>query len=180
MRIISGTHKGRAFHPPKNLPVRPTTDFGKEALFNVLSNRIDFGTIRALDLFGGTGSISYELASRGCMDITTVDVNYNCCSFIKKTAAEFGFAGIRVIKQEVFKFLKQQSGSYDLIFADPPYEMPETVEIPELVFKGNFLKPDGLFILEHSDRLSFEGSPYFPEQRNYSKVNFSIFRLKGI
>lgn len=176
MRIISGSHKGRAFYPPKNLPVRPTTDFGKEALFNVLNNRIAFGNIRALDLFSGTGNISYELASRGCDDVTAIDINYNCCSYIKKIAEEFGFAGIRVIKSDVFKFLKYPSGEYDLIFADPPYEMKETSEIPDLIFNGNFLKPEGLLILEHPDGLSFAGTAHFVEHRNYSKVNFSIFR----
>src|SRR4051812_11962941 len=130
MRIISGTHKGRAFHPPKNLPVRPTTDFGKEALFNMLNNRIEFKDVKALDLFSGTGSISYELASRGCTDITSVDASYNCCAFIKKTTQKFDFKFIRVVKSEVFKFLKGVSVEFDFIFADPPYELKETNEIP--------------------------------------------------
>jgi len=175
MRIISGTHKGRAFYPPKNLPVRPTTDFGKEALFNLLNNRIDFETTRALDLFSGTGSISYELASRGCADITAVDGNYNCTSFIKRTSEEFGFAGIRVIKNDVFKFLKNPGPPYDLIFADPPYEMKETIEIPGLIFSQNLVKPGGMLIVEHPKEISFEATEHFAEQRNYSKVNFSIF-----
>ena len=116
MRIISGTHKGRAFHPPKNLPVRPTTDFGKEALFNILTNRIDFSSTKALDLFSGTGSMSYELASRGCEDILCVDSSFYCYSFIKKTAEEFGFKGIHAIKNDVYKFLKNASAEFTLIF----------------------------------------------------------------
>jgi 16S rRNA (guanine966-N2)-methyltransferase len=175
MRIISGTHKGRAFYPPKNLPVRPTTDFGKEALFNILNNRIDYETTKALDLFAGTGSISYELASRGCPAITAVDEDYNCCAFIKKTIEEFGFKGIPVIKNDVFRFLKSTKEQYDLIFADPPYELKETAEIPGLVFSGNLLKPNGILIVEHPKELSFETTERFLEQRNYSKVNFSIF-----
>lgn len=175
MRIISGTHKGRAFHPPKNLPVRPTTDFGKEALFNVLNNRVNFESLKALDLFSGTGSISYELASRGCADITAVDASYNCCAFIKRMTGEFDFKAIRVMQSEVLKFLKSTRHEYDLIFADPPYEMKETHEIPGLVFSNNLLKVNGLLIVEHPKELSFEGTERFLEQRNYSKVNFSIF-----
>lgn len=175
MRIISGTHKRQAFYPPKNLPVRPTTDFGKEALFNILNNRIDFEKVVALDLFSGTGSISYELASRGCLEITSVDADQNCCVFIKKTSEEFVFKSIRVIKSDVFKFLKTETKTYDLIFADPPYELKETAEIPGLIFNRNLLKPNGLLIVEHPKELSFETTERFLEQRNYSKVNFSIF-----
>ena len=175
MRIISGTHKRQAFYPPKNLPVRPTTDFGKEALFNILNNRIDFESITALDLFSGTGSISYELASRGCPGITAVDADTNCCAFIKKTAGEFAFRTIHVIKNDVFRFLKSETKTYDLIFADPPYELKETAEIPGLIFSRDLLSPTGLLIVEHPKELSFETTEGFLEQRNYSKVNFSIF-----
>lgn len=175
MRIISGTHKRQAFYPPKNLPVRPTTDFGKEALFNILNNRVDFEAITALDLFSGTGSISYELASRGCKQITAVDADSNCYAFIKRTAGEFVFTGISVIKSDVFKFLKSESKAYDLIFADPPYELKETIDLPGLIFSRNLLKPNGLLIVEHPKELSFETTERFLEQRNYSKVNFSIF-----
>ena len=178
MRIISGTHRGRSFYPPQNLPVRPTTDFGKEALFNILNNRIDYETVKALDLFAGTGSISYELASRGCKEITAVDANFNCCAFIKKTVEEFKFTGLHVIKHDVFKFLKSATGKYDLIFADPPYELKETAEIPGLVFAGGMLNPGGILIVEHPKELSFKDNEYFIEQRNYSKVNFSLFENK--
>ncbi len=175
MRIISGTHRGRAFFPPKNLPVRPTTDFGKEALFNVLNNRIVFEMVKALDLFSGTGSISYELASRGCTDITAVDEDYHCCSFIKKTSEEFNFGGIHVIKNEVFRFLKNADKPFDLIFADPPYELKRTGELPEIIFAAGLLKENGLLVVEHPKELNFENTAHFLEQRNYSKVNFSLF-----
>jgi 16S rRNA (guanine966-N2)-methyltransferase len=175
MRIISGTHKGRSFHPPKKLPVRPTTDFGKEALFNILNNRIYYESIKALDLFSGTGSISYELASRGCKDITAVDEDFGCCNFIRKTSAEFTFQGIRVIKSDAFKFLKNSDKSYDLIFADPPFELKKSLEIPEIVFNSGILNSAGLLIIEHPKELRFEATAGFLEKRNYSKINFSLF-----
>ncbi|MCC6690855.1 MAG: RsmD family RNA methyltransferase [Bacteroidia bacterium] len=175
MRIIGGTHKGRAFHPPKNLPVRPTTDFGKEALFNILTTRINFEQTKALDLFAGTGSISYELASRGCSEITAVDADYGCCSFVKKKATELAFKGIKVIKQNVFRFLKNTTEHFDLIFADPPFGMKETVEIPTIVFANKLLNPNGILIIEHPAEISFEKTGRFVEQRKYSKLHFSIF-----
>jgi 16S rRNA (guanine966-N2)-methyltransferase len=176
MRIVGGTHRGRSFYPPKNLPVRPTTDFGKEALFNILANRIDFEALVALDLFSGTGSIGYELVSRGCASVTAVDEDYSCCAYIKKMADEFGFPGIRVIKSEVFRFLKNEKRNFDLIFADPPYEFQKTAEIPQLILGSELLKPGGLLIIEHPKELGFEKGDFFLERRTYSKVNFSLFK----
>ncbi len=175
MRIISGSHKGRAFHPPKNLPVRPTTDFGKEALFNILNNRLAFETTSALDLFCGTGSIGYELASRGCPSVIAVDSNFGCCTYAKKMAEEFGFKNIQVIKSDVFKFINTTHQQFDFIFADPPYSMQETIELPDLIFNKNLLCANGILIVEHPRELSFTSTERFLEQRNYSKVNFSIF-----
>ena len=176
MRIVGGTHSGRIFYPPKNLPVRPTTDFGKEALFNILANRIDFESLQALDLFCGTGSISYELASRGCSSVTAVDGDYSCCAFVRKTSDDFGFSGIKVIKNDVFRHLKSEKLSYDLVFADPPYDSRNTAELPEIIFGSGLLKPGGLLIIEHPKELGFEKNQFFFERRNYSKVNFSLFK----
>jgi 16S rRNA (guanine(966)-N(2))-methyltransferase RsmD len=175
LRIISGTYKGRTIHPPKNFKARPTTDFAKESLFNILNNNFDFSEIKALDLFSGTGSISLELASRGCVDITSVELNYNHFAFIKKTASELQFSQIKVIRADVFKFLKTNKGSYDLIFADPPYELEKIESIPDLIIERNILSEGGWFILEHGSRNDFTQHPNFKEQRVYGSVNFSVF-----
>jgi len=174
MRIVSGTHKGRIITAPKNLPVRPTTDFAKEAMFNILMNHFDFSDIKVLDLFSGTGNISYEFASRGSEDVTAVDSHYNCHAFIKKTALEMGFK-IKAIKSDVFPFLKHSSETYDIIFADPPFEFEEHHEIAKLVFEKDMLKEGGWLIIEHSDKTSLAKQEYFLEKRYYGKVNFSIF-----
>ena len=176
MRIVSGTHKSRPLHLPSNLPVRPTTDFAKESLFNIVNNKFDFNDISVLDLFSGTGSISYEFASRGAKDITSVEIEQRCCKFINSTAVSFGFSNIRTIKADVFAFLGFCKIQYDIIFADPPYNMKNITELPDLVFKNNLLKSEGLFILEHSRYLNFTAHPAFSEHRNYGKVNFSFFR----
>ena len=176
MRIISGTHKGRFFYPPANLPVRPTTDFGKEALFNILNNRIDYETVSDLDLFSGTGILTYELSSRGCEQLVAVDQHMGCVNFIKKTIVEFGFKQVRVVKADVLKFIPQCKQQFDLILADPPYASTFIAQIPEQIFKANLLKPGGMLILEHPDTINLETAPLFAEHRKYSKVNFSIFQ----
>lgn len=176
MRIISGTHKSRTIHAPKNLPVRPTTDFAKESLFNILNNNFEFYGLRVLDLFSGTGNITYEFASRESGEITSVDCHYNCCAFIKKAAGELGFKNIKVVKSDVFLFLKNCSAKYDIIFADPPYEMENIEKIPELVFEKRLLNERGWLIMEHSAKTTFPGNPHLLQQRNYGKVNFSIFK----
>lgn len=175
MRIVSGTHKSRIIKPPASLPVRPTTDFAKESLFNILANKIDFGAIDVLDLFAGTGSISFEFASRGVGQITAVDIEKQCVDFIRKASEEFRFKNIRIVRNDAFSFLKICHVKYDLVFADPPYEMKNTELLPELIFDKNILKKDGLFILEHTGIHSFSKHPYFKEQRKYGKVNFSFF-----
>ncbi|MBS2210849.1 16S rRNA (guanine(966)-N(2))-methyltransferase RsmD [Carboxylicivirga mesophila] len=179
MRIISGTLKGRRFSPPKSFSARPTTDIARESLFNVLNNRIDFEDLSVLDLFGGTGSISYEFASRGCPNITTVELNYKHFSFIKSMLKEFELSDtIKVIKADVFKYIQKDSMTYDLVFADPPFDLKNFDEIPDLFFENKLLKEDGVFILEHSDKKSFVDHPYFTEVKKYGKVHFSFFSVK--
>ena len=174
MRIIGGKYKGKNIFAPKNLPVRPTTDFAKESLFNILANRIDFDDLKLLELFAGTGNIGYEFSSRGCTDVTSVDVDFNCIRFIKKQNKELGFPN-RVIRCEAFRFLKQQKESYDFVFADPPYQMEGIDGLPNLVFDNNLLKPNGFLVVEHEKHLDFSEHPCFQETRKYGKVHFSFF-----
>jgi 16S rRNA (guanine(966)-N(2))-methyltransferase RsmD len=179
MRIIGGSHGGRRIHPPTNMPyTRPTTDIAKEGLFNILQNMIDFEDIQSLDIFGGTGSISYELASRGAADLTIIERDKNMAAFIKKTAAEFGFSNIKLIQVEVFKFLKTCVDQYDFIFAGPPYALVEIDEIPNIIFEKNLLKPDGVFILEHTPRNNYEDHANFIKVKNYGTTLFSFFGNK--
>lgn len=174
MRIIGGKHKGKNIFAPKNLPVRPTTDFAKESLFNILNNRIDFEDLKLLELFAGTGNIGYEFSSRGCADITSVDVDFNCIRFIKKQNRELDFPN-KVIRCEAFRFLKQCKESYNFIFADPPYQMEGVSDLPNLIFDNNLLKPNGILVVEHEKHLDFSEHPSFQETRRYGKVHFSFF-----
>jgi len=175
MRIISGDLRGRKIDPPKGLPVRPTTDMAKEALFNVLSNRLAFESIRVLDLFSGTGNISLEFASRGVTDLVAVDQNFKCCSFLTSLAEEFNLPGIRVVRDRVFKFIERTHEPFDLIFADPPYDLPELPEIPARIFNTSLLKPNGLLILEHPSYQNFSDHSKFIEKRKYGQTSFSFF-----
>lgn len=175
MRIISGSHKSRQFHIPDHLGIRPTTDFAKEALFNILRNKISFEEKKALDLFGGSGSISYEFASRGCSQIITVEKNSKACMFIKKAAKELGFTNIKVIKTDAFRFLKICPDGFDIIFADPPFKLGNIYRIPLLVFEKNLLNKNGLLIVEHSYEVKFPEIKQLKETRRYGAVNFSIF-----
>jgi 16S rRNA (guanine(966)-N(2))-methyltransferase RsmD len=176
IRIISGTHKGRKMTAPKSLPVRPTTDFAKESLFNILNNHIELEGIDALDLFSGTGNISFELASRGAKSVVAVDSNSKCCSFTKETAASFGFTNIRTVKSNAFSFLKGMKGTYQLIFADPPYDLPETNTIPGLVYEKNLLGENGILVIEHGRETDLSMLEHFKEKRTYGNVNFSLFQ----
>lgn len=176
MRIISGTYKGKRLHPPSSLPVRPTTDFAKEGLFNILNNLIDFEAIKALDLFAGTGNISYELASRGCSSVTSVDVNFRCVKYILETADNLEMDAIKVIKSEVFSFITNKADCYDFIFADPPYDMPKLELLPDLIFENLLLNEDGLLIVEHSSKKNFNSHPNLVDFRKYGNVGFSFFR----
>ncbi|MCU4175285.1 16S rRNA (guanine(966)-N(2))-methyltransferase RsmD [Carboxylicivirga sp. N1Y90] len=176
MRVISGKLKGRRFSPPKSFKARPTTDIARESLFNILNNRISFDELKVLDLFGGTGSISYEFASRGCENITTVEMNYKHYSFIKSTCNEFELdKQIKVFKADVFKFISKCTEQFDLVFADPPFDMHNFEAIPDIFFKYDLLKSDAIFILEHSDKMSFENHLNFMEVKKYGKVHFSFF-----
>jgi 16S rRNA (guanine(966)-N(2))-methyltransferase RsmD len=176
MRIISGKLKGRRFSPPKSFSARPTTDIARESLFNVLNNRMDFEELKVLDLFGGTGSISYEFASRGCIDITTVELNYKHYSYIKSMLKEFELNDeIKPIKADVFKYLQKCVFKYDLVFADPPFDLKDFDSIPDRFFENSLLAEGGVFILEHSDKKSFEKHPHFAEVKKYGKVHFSFF-----
>ena len=176
MRIISGTHKGKRLTAPKNLPVRPTTDFAKEALFNILNNRLYFQDVALLDLFAGTGNISYEFASRGCEDITSVDSHSGCVRFIQQTADELSFP-IQAIKSDVFKFTAAEGSSYDLIFADPPYnfEYQKLTDLVRNIFQNNLLKPDGILIIEHTKHHDLSAALHFQEARRYGGSVFSFF-----
>jgi len=176
MRIIGGKHKGFRFHPPRNNPARPTTDIAKEGLFNVLYNHFDFEQINVLDIFGGTGSISYEFASRGCNDITTIEIHYPNVAFIKQTAAKLEM-NIKVYKKDVFQFIKQCENSFGVIFAGPPYPLKTIPQIPDLIFKNNLLKQEGWLVLEHNPDHHFEDHPKFLRSKNYGTTIFSIFEM---
>jgi len=176
MRIIGGTHGGRRFHPPAGLPARPTTDLAREALFNVLHNSLELAGIAALDLFGGTGSVGYELASRGAGSVTIVEQHGPSVAFIKKMLAELKLEdGARVIKGDVFSFLKSAGDTYDFIFADPPYALPQLPLLPGIIFEKALLKEGGTFVLEHDGTHDFEASPHFKKRKKYGDTFFSFF-----
>lgn len=176
MRIISGIHKGKRLIAPKNLPVRPTADMQKEALFNILNNQFYFEEISVLDLFAGTGNIAYEFASRGCNSVVAVDKHYGCIKYISKTNKELGFA-IETFKSDVFQYLKRLNSKYDIIFADPPYAMDivKFEAIPKLVFERELLTEKGLLIIEHASQTNLSQLPHFKEQRKYGSSVFSFF-----
>jgi 16S rRNA (guanine966-N2)-methyltransferase len=176
MRIISGIHGGRRIQPPANMPhTRPTTDIAKEGLFNILQNQLDFEVLTTLDLFGGTGCISYEFASRGVTDLTIVEMDTKMYDFIKKTSDELGFKNFKVIKSEVFSFIKSCTNKYDFIFAGPPYALSTIDEIPNLIFERDLLKPEGRFVLEHTPRNDFRKERHYVRERNYGTTIFSTF-----
>ncbi len=176
MRIISGKFKGRRISAPNNITARPTTDFAKEGLFNLLNNRIEFEGIEVLDLFAGTGSISLEFVSRDCHSIISIEQNDRHCAFIRKLCNELKIDNLSLIKTDVFKFIAGCHSQFDMIFADPPYELDKIENIPDLIFAKNMLKPDGLFVLEHSAKNKFQQHPHFVDHRNYGNVNFSFFQ----
>ncbi|MDE6493487.1 MAG: RsmD family RNA methyltransferase [Bacteroidales bacterium] len=176
MRIISGTFKGRRFQAPGNLPVRPTTDAAKESLFNILGNHLDWNELDVLDLFAGIGGISLEFISRGARLVHAVDSFPGCTKFIQGMAQKLEIDNLQVFKQDAFEYLKRTRFSYNLIFADPPYQMPDIADIPDIVLNSDCLVKDGFFILEHADRYHFDQDPRCIEERRYGKVHFSFFR----
>ena len=176
MRIISGQWKGKNIVAPKNLPVRPTTDFAKTALFNILANHFDFEDISVLDLFCGTGNITYEFASRGTKSITCIDENLQCVKFVKGTLEKLRFEFVRAIKSDAFDFVEHCSEQFDIIFADPPYELKETNNLPDLVFEKKLLKENGWLIIEHQSKRRLESKLEPSEIRTYSNCAFSIYK----
>ena len=176
MRIIGGKYKGRKIVPPANLKARPTTDFAKEGLFNILSNKIDFEGITVLDLFSGTGGISYEFVSRGVTQAHLVEKNYNNFSAIKKIVKDLELPNIKLIHIDVASYLKTCNVKYDLIFADPPFNLSWIDELPDLIFNAEILRDGGLFILEHPKNKKFSNRPFFLDTRSYGEVYFSFFQ----
>jgi len=177
MRIIAGKYRSRKIILPKNLPVRPTTDRARESLFNILTNLLDFKNLIALDLFSGTGAIAFELISRGCNDVTTVDMNKSCIVWIRKTADNFQMENILVKQADCFRFIAQSSRQYQFIFADPPYNSERTEDISRQIFKNNLLKEGGWLVVEHPKEIDFSEQLYFSSHRKYGKVNFSFFHF---
>lgn len=176
MRIISGTHKGRRFQVGSKFTARPTTDFAKETLFNVLQNLYDFENLAVLDLFGGTGSISYEFASRGATPIYTIENNIKHHEYIQKNSQILGFDSIiKGIKANVFTYLPKLNKKFDIIFADPPFAMEEAKELPDFIFSLSLLNENGLFILEHSEDKNFTNHPHFERLVKRGSVLFSFF-----
>ena len=175
MRIIRGKLKGKRINAPKSIKARPTTDFGKESLFNILENQISIDQISVLDLFAGTGNISYEFASRGANKIICIDHQKSSINFINDSAKTFDLP-IRAIKSDVFKFLKNTEHTFDMIFADPPYDHTKSHEIPLIIFNSSILHNKGLLIIEHGFENDFSSHENFIEKRTYSRVNFSFFK----
>ena len=175
MRIIGGTYRGKQIATGNKLTLRPTTDFAKEGLFDILANRYDLTSFDVLDLFSGTGSISYEFASRECRTVLSVEMDHRHVAFIRSTAGKLGLSAMRVIRDDAFHFLTICKARYDIIFADPPYEMARITEIPDAVFDRDVLNPGGILIVEHSKQTDFSGHKYFLELRKYGNVRFSFF-----
>lgn len=176
MRIITGIYKGRRFDIPHTFKARPTTDFAKENIFNVLNSYIDFEGTTALDLFAGTGSISLELLSRGCQQVVSIEKDRDHHAFIRQCVQKLGADNSLVIRGDVFRYIKSCSQQFDFIFADPPYQLTELAQIPDLIFEKDLLKEEGIFVLEHGAQNDFSNHPHFVEHRKYGSVNFSIFQ----
>ncbi|MBP3828524.1 MAG: 16S rRNA (guanine(966)-N(2))-methyltransferase RsmD [Prevotella sp.] len=176
MRIITGIYKGRRFDIPHTFKARPTTDFAKENIFNVLNSYIDFEGATALDLFAGTGSISLELLSRGCQQVVSIEKDRDHHAFIRQCVQKLGADNSVVIRGDVFRYIKSCSQQFDFIFADPPYQLTELAQIPDLIFEKGLLKEEGIFVLEHGAQNDFSNHPHFVEHRKYGSVNFSIFQ----
>lgn len=175
MRIVSGTCRGRVINPPSNFRARPTTDFAKENIFNVLANRYDFEDLDVLDLFSGTGSISFEFASRGARSVTSVEMDAVHQRFIKETAVKLKLDQIKSYKMNAFSFINSAKVDFDMIFADPPYDLDGIDAIPDIIFSNKMVREGGLFIFEHSKNKDYSSHPNFDEKRSYGSVNFSLF-----
>ena len=178
MRIIAGTLRGRRLNPPDRLPVRPTTDMARESLFNILNNYVDYEECTVLDLFAGTGAVSFEFVSRGAKAVTAIDINAQCTDFIKQSALKMSVRNLHVVRADVFDLLKRANQRFDIVFADPPYALEELPLLPDLVFDKGLLTDDGIFVLEHPREYQFEEHPHFWQHRAYGKVNFTFFANK--
>lgn len=176
MRVITGIYKGRHFEIPRSFKARPTTDFAKENIFNVLNGYIDFDGITALDLFSGTGSISLEMLSRGCAHVISVEADKDHHAFIRQCLKKIGADNCVPIRGDVFRFIKSCKQQFELIFADPPYTLEDLPKIPSLILEKNILKPDGILVFEHGKHNDFSSHPCFIEHRAYGSVNFSLFK----
>lgn len=175
MRIVGGLYKGRIFKPGKNFKSRPTTDIAKEGLFNILENRYHFSNKKVLDIFSGSGSMGYEFISRGCEEVTFVEKDFIHHRFILNVLETLRIENAKVFRADAFAFLRSYKGSFNIIFADPPFDLKHFLKVPDAVLETNILSEDGLFILEHEKGLDFSGHRYFKENRKYGKVNFSFF-----
>jgi 16S rRNA (guanine(966)-N(2))-methyltransferase RsmD len=175
MRIIAGSLRGRKLNPPTTLPVRPTTDMARESLFNILNNYRDYDECTILDLFAGTGAVSFEFISRGAKEVTAIDINNQCTDFIKATSRQLGINNLHVVRTDVFDLLKRAYKKFDIVFADPPYALDKLASLPDIIFEQNILNEDGIFILEHPREYQFEEHPHFWQHRHYGKVNFTFF-----
>lgn len=180
MRIIRGKYGRRRFDVPRNITARPTTDFARENIFNVIENLIDLDGAAALDLFAGTGAVSFEFASRGCRLVTSVEKAATQYRFIDQVKQQLQAEEVQPVRGDVFKFIETCRLQYDIIFADPPYDLPRLPEVPQLVLSSAMIKPGTIFIMEHSRNNDFSGLPYFEQHRAYGSVNFSIFRIPEI
>ena len=175
MRVIGGKWKGRRFSPPKGFKGRPTTEFGRESLFNILQHQVELDGARVCDLFAGSGMVSLEFSSRGASSVTAVEQNPLASKHIYKLFEELEVPNGRIVRADVFAFLKRQKASYDLIFADPPYNHPHLMDLPKVVMNSGLLADNGLFILEHGDRVDLSREIGFLEHRHYGQVHFSFF-----
>lgn len=178
MRIIRGKYGRRRFDVPTNISARPTTDFARENIFNVIENLIDLEGATALDLFAGTGAISFEFLSRECASVTTVEKSHTQYNFIRKVKDMLGVKNMTLVKGDVFRFIETSEQKYDVIFADPPYDLPGFGEIPGKILASKMLKPGTLFVMEHSKAYDFSSLPYFHQHRTYGSVNFSLFIIE--
>jgi 16S rRNA (guanine(966)-N(2))-methyltransferase RsmD len=178
MRIIRGKHGGRRLNVPKGLPVRPTTDLAKESLFNILENHVYFDELEVLDLYAGTGSISYEFASRDCKQVISVDIHPKCIRFMDETVSLLGLDQMKTVRSSAIGFLNHYRGKFDLVFADPPYDLEGLEQVIQLVFERSLLNDEGWLVIEHSQDKEFSTLPNFVEKRSYGSVNFSFFQKK--
>lgn len=175
MRIVGGLYKGRIFKPAKNFKARPTTDIAKEGLFNILENRYDFSNKSVLDIFSGSGSIGYEFVSRGCKEAVLVEKDFIHHRFIVEVSKTLGLNNVKAFKSDAFAFLSRYQGHFDIIFADPPFDLKNFADVPDAVLDTQMLSENGLFIIEHPKEYDFSKHRFFKENRKYGKVNFSFF-----